>query len=98
MALNDDGLDLLFRKARTHNVWLDRPVSDVILRKLYELMKWGPTSANSNPARIVFVRTREAKERLRPALAPANIDKVISAAAGLRGRLHPAVTLRRREQ
>jgi nitroreductase len=57
MVLNDDALDLLFRKARTQNGWLDRPVSDDTLRQLYELMKWGPTSANSNPARIVFVRT-----------------------------------------
>ena len=79
MMLNDEGLDLLFRKARTHNSWLDRPVGDDVLRQLYELMKWGPTSANSNPARIVFVRTRAAKERLTPALAPSNIEKVMTA-------------------
>ena len=79
MVLNGDGLDLLFRRARTHSSWLDRPVSDDILRQLYELMKWGPTSANSNPARIVFVRTREARERLIPALAPGNIEKVMTA-------------------
>ena len=79
MTLNDDGLDLLFRTARSHNGWLDRPVSDDVLRQLYELMKWGPTSANSSPARLLFVRTREAKERLRPALAPGNIDKVMTA-------------------
>ena len=79
MVLNDDGLDLLFRKARTQNGWLDRPVSDDTLRQLYELMKWGPTSANSNPARIVFVRTKEGKERLRPALAPGNVEKVMTA-------------------
>jgi len=79
MVLNDDGLDLLFRKARTHNSWLDKPVSDETLRRLYDLMKWAPTSANSSPARIVFVRTPEGKERLRPALAPANVQKVMTA-------------------
>lgn len=79
MTLDGEGLDLLFRKARTHSSWLDRPVSDDVLRQLYELMKWGPTSANSNPARIVFLRTREARERLRPALAPGNIEKVMTA-------------------
>jgi 3-hydroxypropanoate dehydrogenase len=79
MMLNDDGLDLLFRKARTHNAWLERPVSDETLRQLYDLMKWGPTSANSSPARIVFVRTRDGKERLRPALAAGNVEKVMTA-------------------
>ncbi len=77
--LSDDALDRLFRKARTHNAWLDRPVSDELLYRLYDLMKWGPTSANLAPARIVFLRTREAKERLRPALQPANVDKTIAA-------------------
>jgi len=77
--LTDDDLDLLFRKARSHNGWLRRPVSDDVLRQLYELMKWGATSANSSPARIVFIRTREGKERLRPALAPGNVDKVMTA-------------------
>ena len=79
MKLNDDGLDLLFRTARTHSNWLDRPVSDETLRALYDLMKWGPTSANSCPARIVFVRTPAGKARLRPALAPANVEKVMTA-------------------
>ena len=79
MVLNEDGLDLLFRKARTHSNWLDKPVSDETLRRLYDLMKWAPTSANSNPARIVFVRTPAGKERLRPALAPANVEKVMTA-------------------
>jgi 3-hydroxypropanoate dehydrogenase len=77
--LNDAALDQLFREARSHNGWLDKPVSDDTLRKLYELTKWGPTSANSNPARFVFLRTREAKERLRPALAPMNVEKVLTA-------------------
>ncbi len=77
--LSDDALDRLFLKARTHNAWLDRLVSDELLHRLYDLMKWGPTSANLSPARIVFLRTREAKERLRPALQPANVDKTIAA-------------------
>jgi 3-hydroxypropanoate dehydrogenase len=77
--IDNDALDVLFRKARTHNAWLDKPVSDDLLRELYELMKYGPTSANSNPARIVFLRTKEAKERLRPALSPTNVDKTMKA-------------------
>jgi 3-hydroxypropanoate dehydrogenase len=78
-TLSDDTLDILFRKARTHNAWLDKPVGDDLLHQLYELMKYGPTSANSNPARIIFLRTPEAKERLRPALSPTNVDKTMKA-------------------
>jgi 3-hydroxypropanoate dehydrogenase len=78
-AVNDEALDILFRKARTHNVWLDQPVSDELLHKLYDLMKWGPTSANSSPARILFLRSPQAKERLRPALSPANVEKTMQA-------------------
>lgn len=77
--LNAAGLDLLFRAARTHNAWLPKPVSDATLRQLYDLMKWGPTSANCCPARILFVRSPEAKERLRPALSPGNLEKTMSA-------------------
>jgi len=72
-------LDTLFFKARTFGKWLDKPVSDETLRQLYDLLKWAPTSANANPARFVFVRTREGKERLRPALAPGNVVKTMSA-------------------
>src|SRR5689334_13702697 len=79
MPLGEAALDQLFRQARTHNAWLDRPVSDDTLRQLYDLMKWGPTSANCCPARILFLRTPEAKERLRPALMPANVDKTMAA-------------------
>jgi 3-hydroxypropanoate dehydrogenase len=78
-TLNEEGMDLLFRKARTHNEWLDRPVSDDTLRQLYDLMKWGPTSANSSPARILFLRTPQAKARLLPALAPGNVEKTRTA-------------------
>ena len=77
--LAKDALDVLFHEARTHNVWLDKPVPDDVLRRLYETMKYGPTSANSNPARIVFLRTPEAKQRLLPALSPANVDKTMQA-------------------
>ena len=77
--LDDKALDTIFRNARTHNGWLDKPVSDATLREVYELAKWGPTSANSQPARIVFVRTREGKERLRPALSAGNTEKTMSA-------------------
>jgi len=78
-VLNDDGLNLLFLEARTHSAWLSQPVADETLRRLYDLMRWAPTSANSNPARIVFLRTTEAKERLVPALSPGNVDKVRNA-------------------
>ena len=77
--LSNDALDVLFRKARTHNAWLDKPVSDDLLHQLYELMKYGPTSANSCPARILFLRTPEAKQRLLPALSPTNVDKTMKA-------------------
>jgi len=72
-------LDTLFYKARTHSKWLDKPVSDHTLRQVYELLRWPPTSANSNPARFVFIRTKEGKERLRPALAPGNVEKTMTA-------------------
>ncbi len=77
--LSKEALDVLFHEARTHSAWLDRPVSDHLLRHLYEVMKFGPTSANSNPARIVFLRTPEAKQRLLPALSPTNVDKTLKA-------------------
>jgi 3-hydroxypropanoate dehydrogenase len=77
--LNDEALDTLFRKGRTHIFWQDKPVSDDLLRQVYDLMKWGPTSANCSPGRILFLRTQEAKERLRPALSPNNVDKTMKA-------------------
>ncbi len=72
-------LDTLFRTARTHNGWLDRPVTDDDLRRLYDLMKMAPTSANCSPARIVFVRSANAKARLQPALSPGNLEKTMAA-------------------
>ena len=79
MALDSAALDTLFREARTHNKWTDQPVADETLRELYELVKLGPTSANGSPARFVFVRTKEGKERLRPALSAGNLDKTMAA-------------------
>jgi 3-hydroxypropanoate dehydrogenase len=81
MILSETALDLVFRSARTHTHWLDRPVDDETLRALYDLLRWGPTSANCSPARIVFVRSRQAKERLRPALSAGNVDKTMAAPA-----------------
>jgi 3-hydroxypropanoate dehydrogenase len=77
--LESAALDLLFREARTHYSWTDKPISDDLVRQLYDLVKFGPTAANSNPARFVFIRTREGKERLKPALAPANVEKSMTA-------------------
>jgi 3-hydroxypropanoate dehydrogenase len=73
--LNTDVLNQLFNHARTHSKWLDKPVTDEQLRQIYELMKWGPTSANSSPARIVFVKSPEAKEKLVACMSEGNIEK-----------------------
>ena len=78
-AVDDSTLDRLFRKARTHNVWTERAVSDATLHELYDLMKMSPTSANMCPVRILFLRSVSAKERLRPALAPGNLEKTMTA-------------------
>ena len=79
MTLDGKALDLLFLSARTQNGWLPRPVSDDQLRAIYRIMRDGPTSANSCPARILFIRTPEAKARLIPALSPGNVDKTKAA-------------------
>ena len=78
-TLDDAALDLIFRQARTQNGWLDTPVTDDELRAIYDIVRTGPTSANSCPARFVFLRTPEAKARLLPALAPGNVDKTKAA-------------------
>jgi 3-hydroxypropanoate dehydrogenase len=72
-------MELLFRQARTPDDWLDRPVSDDTLRALYDLMKFAPTSVNCSPARILFLRTAEAKARLEPAINPANVSRTMAA-------------------
>ncbi len=74
-TLDQAALDLLFLQARTQNGWLPTPVSDETLRRVYDIAKMGPTSANSCPARFVFLRTPAAKARLLPALSPGNVDK-----------------------
>ena len=78
-ALGAEALDTLFRTARSRYRWTAEPVGDDVLRALYDLMRFGPTSANSCPARVLFLRTTEAKERLRPALSAGNVDKAMSA-------------------
>jgi 3-hydroxypropanoate dehydrogenase len=78
-AVDDKALNSLFREARSYMKWQPRPVSDQTLQDLYELLKWGPTSANAGPARFAFLRSKEAKERLRPALAPLNVEKTMTA-------------------
>ncbi len=77
--LSQEALKRLFIEARTHVAWQDRPVSDNQLRELYELAKWGPTSMNCQPMRVVFVKSQAAKERLKPMLAEGNIEKTMSA-------------------
>src|SRR5882757_2556183 len=77
--LDDAALCTLFTKARSHNVWLDRPVSDDLLVEIYNLAKMGPTSANCLPARFVFLRTADGKEKLRPALGVRNVEKTMKA-------------------
>lgn len=77
--LDDKSLDLLFRTARTQNGWLPKPVTDAQIRAIYDIVKMGPTSANSQPARFVFIRTKEGKEKLRPALSEGNTAKTMEA-------------------
>ena len=77
--LDQSALDLLFFQARTHNAWLDKPVSTTQLERLYDVIKWAPTSANCEPARLVFVQSSDAKERLALCMAPANASKVKAA-------------------
>lgn len=78
-TLSEQGLDLLFRGARSQNGWLDEAIDDSTLRAVYDLVRWGPTSTNGCPARIVFLRSAEAKARLLPALAQGNVEKTLQA-------------------
>jgi 3-hydroxypropanoate dehydrogenase len=79
LPLPDTALEQLFTAARTRNAWIDRPVSDDLLRKLYELVKFGPTAANTTPARFVFLTSKEAKARLAPLMSDANRAKTLQA-------------------
>ena len=81
MPINDEALDVVFRAARTHRQWQDKPVSPALLMAIYDLMRWGPTSGNCGPARIVFVVSKAAKERLRPHLDEGNVKKTMTAPA-----------------
>ena len=78
-SLEDHALDQLFREARTYNAWTGDPLPPDLPRRLYDLMKWGPTSANISPARFVFVSTPEGKARLSPHLSKGNHDKTMAA-------------------
>src|SRR5437588_10423018 len=78
-AISAESLNQLFREARTHLVWRPEPVAIDLLKQVYDLARFGPTSANSSPARFVFLTTPEAKERLRPALSPGNVEKTMTA-------------------
>ncbi len=80
-AINDEALDTIFREARTQNKWQNKPVSPALLMAIYDLMRWGPTSANMSPARIVFVVSKEAKARLKPFLSEGNLEKTLAAPA-----------------
>ena len=102
MAINDEALETIFRAARTHNKWQDKPVSPALLMAVYDLMRWGPTAANSSPLRLVYVVSPEAKEKLKPYLSPNNVKKTMAAPATAilgydlafarhMGRLYPAV-------
>ncbi|MEX2453052.1 MAG: malonic semialdehyde reductase [Rhodospirillaceae bacterium] len=77
--LDDDSLDMLFREGRNHNWFQDRDVSDDQLREIWDLVKFGSTSANTLPARILFLRSPEAKERLKPCLMGLNVEKTMQA-------------------
>ncbi len=79
--IDDHGLDQIFREARTFNLWQDKPVSDATLMALADLLKMGPTSANCSPARIIFVTSENAKQRLKPHLDAGNVDKTMAAPA-----------------
>lgn len=77
--LGDEPLDLLFREARTYNGWQEKPVSDALLQAVYELAKFGPTAANTQPMRVTFVKSPEAKAKLKPHLDAGNVDKTMAA-------------------
>ncbi|MBU0800956.1 MAG: malonic semialdehyde reductase [Alphaproteobacteria bacterium] len=77
--LDDHALDVLFREARTYNGWLDKDVSAVMLEALYDLLRWGPTSANCSPMRVKFIKSQSAKDLLKPCLQAGNVEKTMAA-------------------
>lgn len=78
-SITEQDKDILFRKARTYNGWIDKDVPDALLQDVFDLMKWAPTSANCMPMRVKFVRSKEAKERLKPYLMEGNQEKTMKA-------------------
>ena len=78
-AVDEAALEALFKDARSQNGWLDTPVTAQELEAAYDIAKWGPTSMNTQPMRVLFLRSQEAKSRLKPALSPTNIEKVMTA-------------------
>ena len=78
-SMSGEAMEQIFTKARTHSDWLPESVGDELLHQIYDLMKWGPTSANSCPARFVFVKSKESKEKLLPALQAGNAEKTKAA-------------------
>lgn len=77
--INQQALDQLFTQARSHHAWENKPVAEEILYKIYDLMKFAPTAVNANPARILFIKSQEEKEKLLPALSGSNVDQVKAA-------------------
>ena len=77
--LNQADLDQIFEKARTHYHWQNKSIDDSLLVRLYDLLKWAPTSANGSPGRFVFIRTKEQKQKLITCLDPANVEKTATA-------------------
>ena len=77
--IDSAALDTLFHHARTHSAWTPQPVTDEDLQRVFDVMRWAPTSMNLQPARFVFLRTPEAKARIKPMLAPGNVDKTMAA-------------------
>ncbi|MDX2074186.1 MAG: malonic semialdehyde reductase [Alphaproteobacteria bacterium] len=80
-TISPQDIETLFTEAHTHSVWLDKPVDDALLARAYDLAKMCPTSANCSPMRVVFVKSKEAKEKLKPCLAAGNVEKSMTAAA-----------------
>ncbi len=80
-AANDDALDVLFKKARTYRKWRDGAVTPQILMAVYDLMRWAPTTSNTSPARVHFVASKAAKERLKPHLSKGNVEQTMAAPA-----------------
>jgi 3-hydroxypropanoate dehydrogenase len=79
MKISNESIDTLFKTARTFHSWQDKPVEDSLLKELYDLMKFGPTSMNCCPARVTFIKSPEAKARLNPCLASVNVEKTMTA-------------------